>query len=271
MDAFPFLLKRWRALRRLTQEQLAFEAQTSTRHLSCLENGKSNPSRPMVLSLARALELTLRERNTLLGSAGFAPEFPASELASPLLAPVNRAVDLLLAQQEPFGAVLLDRAWNVLRANRGAGHLLEAFLDGEGREPHIATNLVRATLHPAGLRPWIVNWPAVAALAMDRLERELAHFPLDAERAALLAEVKTYPDVGALPSAAPSPDASIAQVHLRRGQADLRVFSLLSTIGTPLDVTAQELSVELFFPVDDATTQWFVSKRASDAEGSSKA
>lgn len=224
----------------------------------------------MVLGLAQALELTLRERNVLLGSAGFAPAFSANPLDSFALEPIKRAVDLLLSQQEPYGAVLVDRGWNVLQANHGAMRLLGEFLDVGQLDPRIANNLVRAALHPAGLRPWIINWPTVATVTVERLERELAHFPLDETRAALLAEIKSYPDVAALPACPTSVDAPFAQIHLQRGATELRVFSMLSTLGTPLDVTAQELTIELFFPADDATARWFKQPSAAtsaDAAG----
>ncbi len=256
-EPFARLLRLHRSRRRVSQEQLGLEAEVSARHLSCLETGKSRPSREMVLLLASALELELRDRNTLLVSAGFAPLYPASALGSLAMAPVSRAIELLLAKQEPFGALVVDRCWNVLRANAGARRLLDRFLDAEGLPGPIATNAVRATLHPRALRPHVVNWEEVAGIVLDRLERaHLAH-PEDDERRALLEEVRAYPDVGRIAPGAPPGGVPAAVLHLRRGADELRLFTLLTTIGTPLDVTAQDITLESFFPADDATDRWF--------------
>jgi transcriptional regulator with XRE-family HTH domain len=123
-EGFPHLLRAHRIRRRWSQEQLGFEAGVSPRHLSCLETGKASPSRDMVLRLAKVLDLELRERNSLLVSAGFAAAYPSTGLDGPAMVPVSRAIELLLAQQEPYGAILIDRGWNVLRVNRGAQRLL---------------------------------------------------------------------------------------------------------------------------------------------------
>jgi transcriptional regulator with XRE-family HTH domain len=255
-DGFPNLLRRWRTSRRLSQEQLALDAEVSTRHLSYLETGKAKPSREMVLVLASALELELKERNVMLGSAGFAPVYTSSALESLELAPVRRAIELLLEQQEPYGAVLFDRCWNALRMNEGAQRLMSHFLEGERTDLHVATNLVRAILHPTGLRPWLVNWVEVAQATLERLERECATFPTDEGRRALLDEVRTYPGVSALAAGTPATGEPIALVHLKRGEHEVRLFTMLTTIGTPLDVTAQELTIESYFPADDATDAW---------------
>lgn len=255
--AFSGLLRRSRKARRLSQEQLAFDAEISTRHISYLENGKSQPSRNMVLVLASALQLELRDRNLLLSSAGFAPVYPDSGLESLALAPVRRAVDLLLRQQEPYGAVLIDRCWNILGTNQGAARMLGCFASSIHVDPRIASNLVRGSLHPDGLRPSIVNWKEVAALTLERLERECAMYPNDAGRGALLDEVLKYPGVSEITAQAPVGGGPVAMVHLKKNEHEARLFSMLTTIGTPLDVTAQDLTLESFFPADDATDRWF--------------
>lgn len=255
-NGFGPLLRRWRATRRMTQEQLALDSGVSTRHLSCLETGKAQPSREMVLTLAGTLELELRESNVLLGAAGFAAHYPGRALESLELEPVRRAVEFVLAQQEPYGAVLFDRCWNVLRLNRGAQRLFATFLDSPQLEPRLAGNLMRAALHPAALKPSIVNWPELARLLLERLAREHALHPHDPERAALLAEVRGYPDVAQLGGASSSDGAPFVTVHLRRGADEVRLFTFLSTLGTPLDTTAQELTLETYFPADDASEAW---------------
>jgi transcriptional regulator with XRE-family HTH domain len=258
-ELFAHLLRQHRARRRWSQEQLGLEAEVSPRHLSCLETGKARPSREMVLLLAKALDLELRERNALMVSAGFAAAYPTTSLDSVAMAHVNRAVDLLLAHQEPYGGVLIDRAWNVLRVNNGARRLLEAFLDPGIVPPRIASNLVRMTLHPEGLRSHIVNWSEVATLIFERVERAHHAHPEDEQRRALLEEIRAYPEVEALAGGISPGSVPVGVLHLRRGEDELRLFSLLTTVGTPLDVTAQDLAIESFFPADDATARWFRS------------
>jgi transcriptional regulator with XRE-family HTH domain len=253
-DGFGGLLKRWRSARRLSQEALSFEAEISTRHLSFLETGKARPSREMVLLLSSALELELRERNLMLGAAGFAPLYPSSGIESLEMAPVRRALELLLAKQEPYGALVVDRLWNVVRLNDGATRLLAHFLPGLTDDPRVFGNLVRGVLHPQGLKPNIVNWAEVARATLERLEHECAMYPHDPERAALRDEVRGYPEVDTLGVSAFSRSTQpVALVHLKRGDDEARLFTMLTTIGTPLDVTAQELTVETYFPADDAT------------------
>lgn len=254
-EGFPQLLREHRVRRRWSQEHLGLEAGVSSRHLSCLETGKACPSRDMVLRLAGVLDLDLRERNALLVSAGFVAVYPTTPLDGRAMAPIARAIDLLLAQQEPYGAVLIDRCWNVLRVNEGARRLLSSFLDPRVVPAHVATNFVRATLHPDGLRPYIVNWGEVASLVLERVERACHAHPEDDERRELLAEARALTGFAAL--ASPSAAVPAAVVHLRRGADELRLFTLLTTIGTPLDVTAQDLTLESFFPADEATERWF--------------
>lgn len=265
-EGFPHLLRKHRARRRWSQEHLGFEAKVSPRHLSCLETGRARPSREMVLQLASVLDLKLRERNALLVSAGFAAVYPTSPLEGLAMAPVSRAIGLLLAQQEPYGAMLIDRCWNVLRVNEGARRLLATFLDPSVVPSRIATNLVRATLHPEGLRPHIVNWSEAAALVLERVERAHHAHPEDEERRTLLEEVRTYPGIAALSGDTPPDSAPMAVLRVRRGADDLRLFTLLTTIGTPLDVTAQDLVIESLFPADEATERWFRMHGEKDAQ-----
>lgn len=256
-EDFAHLLRQHRARRRWSQEKLGLEAGVSSRHLSYLETGKAQPSREMVLLLSDVLGLELRERNALLVGAGFAAVYPMTPLDGPAMAPVNRAIDLLLAQQEPYGAVLIDRCWNVLRANNGASRLLGAFLAPGKLPARAATNLVRAMFHPEGIRAAIVNWDEVASLVLDRVERAHHAHPGDDDRRALLEEILTSPGVAGLPRCRLSGAAPVAVLRLRHGAGELRFFTLLTTVGTPLDVTAQELTIESFFPADDPTDRWF--------------
>lgn len=263
--SFGSLLRAHRRRRAASQEQLGFDAGVSTRHLSFLETGKARPSREMVLALARALALELRDRNALLGAAGFASVYSSSDLASLRLAPVRRAIDLIFKQQEPYTAMLLDRDWNIVDMNDGARSLFAHFVDEMPDDPRVLTNIVRATLHPQGLKPVIANWPALAAYMMERLRFECAHDTTGGRRA-LLDEVSRYPDVQDLtPVGIEEP---VVLVHMRRTHDDGRVsearlFTMVTTLGTPLDVTAQELAIESTFPAD-AETERFMRGIASD-------
>lgn len=256
--SFGPLLKRWRQSRRLSQEQLALDAEISTRHLSCLETGKAKPSRDMVLLLSSALELDLRERNAMLGTAGFAAVYSTSGLESLSMAPIRRAIELMLSKQEPYGAVVVDRVWNVVEMNQGAMKMMQRFMPEPPEDPRIAGNVVRATMHPTGLRASIVNWVEVAVFLLERMDHECAVYPHDEERLALRDEIRGYPGVAALelPAPAEGVGAPVSLVHLKRGEHEARLFTMVTTLGTPLDVTAQELAIESYFPADEATEAW---------------
>lgn len=248
------MLRRWRSHRRLSQETLADEAEVSTRHLSCLEAGKARPSREMVLVLASALEMPLRERNLMLSAAGFAPIYRESLLDGPGMEPVRRALETILAKQEPYGAAVFDRGWTILRMNDAAARLFSRFPPTTD-DPRIATNLVRCVFHPQGLRPYVVNWTELTAAIAERLHRDAAAYPDDEILLALRDEVFAYPGVPEAlrrPPAGHSADPFVA-VHLRNGAEEVRLFTVVMTLGTPLDVTAQELAIETYFPADDAS------------------
>ena len=252
--AFGVQLRAWRQSRRVSQEQLAARAGVSARHLSFVENGRAQPSRDLVLALAGALDVPLRERNTLLTAAGFAAAFRSSSLDADEMASLRRAIDHVLEQQEPFGAVVVDGAWNLIRLNRGAARLFQRFpMTPAGHEA--ARNLVLGTVHPEALRPYIVNWADVAGHLIARLHREVAARSADDSLARLLARVLAQPGVPA-EWRAPAPGRSAAPfipVHLRPDQLEVRLCTMMTSIGPPLDVTAEELHIETYFPADDAT------------------
>lgn len=246
------LLREWRATRRLSQLDLALAADTSTRHLSCVETGKSQPSRELVARLADALAMPLRERNALLLAAGFAPIFPESALGTPALAQVRRAIDFILAQQEPFPAFLLDRHWNVLQANAAALRV-NRFVLGGRESAH--RNMLRQLLDPSDLRAAIANWQEVAGHLVHHLHDVIATTPSDHVARALLDDVLAYP--GVPPrwrlrdlDSTPSP---LLDTIFRAGNDELRFFSTLTRFGTPGDVTLDELHIECCFPTDEAT------------------
>ena len=253
--AFGTHLRTWRTARQLSQEALAGRAGVSPRHLSFVENGRSQPSRELVLSLAVALDVPLRDRNTLLAAAGFAAVYHASPLDGDELRHLRLALDRVLAQQEPYGAVVVDRTWNVLFANRGATRLMQEFPPRSPAGLAASGNVLAATFHPDALRPYIVNWIDVAAQVVARLHREIAAYPADDERRRLLTTLLAQPDVPSDWRAVPvgRPTAPFLPVHLRNGTLELRLFTMLTSIGTPLDVTAEEVHIESYFPADDAT------------------
>lgn len=256
METFGAQLRSWRHARRVSQEQLAARAGVSARHLSFVENGRSQPSRDVVLALAGALDVPLRERNSLLTAAGFAAAYRASALDGDDLVHLRRAIDHVLAQQEPHGAIVVDGQWNILRLNRGAERLFSRFPPASAAGAAASRNLILATVHPDALRPYLTNWVDVAGHLVARLHREVAARPGDEALRRLLAAVLALPDMpGEWRTPTPGRNAApFIAVHLRDpGGLELRLFTMLTSIGTPLDVTAEELHIESYFPADDAT------------------
>jgi len=176
----------------MSQLTLALDADISTRHLSCLETGRAQPSREMLLRLAEALEIPLRERNTLLQAAGHAPLYRQTSLDAPEMEAACQAVDLLLQQQEPYPAIVIDRYWNTLRMNSGTRHFLGRFPICDSVKPH---NGVRFVFHPKGLRPFIENWESAAARIIQRVHREAVANPSDETMKCFLEELLSYPAV----------------------------------------------------------------------------
>jgi hypothetical protein len=221
----------------------------------------------MVLRLAAALEVPLRQQNALLLAAGLAPAWRESDLAAPELAVVNQALEHMLAQQEPFPALVLDRRWNVLRANTGAARLT-TFLTAPAAAPAATggVNIAEWLLSPAGLRPFLVNWQEVASYFLRGVQAD-ASADGTQETAEFLRRLLAYPGVPALshvPALEESPSPVLA-MHFRKGQTALRLFTTIATLGTPQDVTVQELRIECFFPADAATSQVFRDWQAGTA------
>ena len=247
------LLRHWRSVRRMSQLDLASEAATTPRYVSFVETGRSVPSREMVVRLAVALGVPLRERNALLVAAGYAPLYRAEPLDAPQMGRVEAAVAVMLEQHDPFPAVVMDRAWNVLRANDGA-QLLFGRLLAPGPPPD-APNVLRLMVGPGPVRERVENWEQVAPMLLDRARREAVSGVFDAATAELVAELRALPEVAAATDRTATRPVPTPVVDVRFRLGDLRIdfFSLVSTVGSPIDVTAQELRVETFFPSDDAT------------------
>jgi transcriptional regulator with XRE-family HTH domain len=259
--SFGARLRWWRERRGLSQLDMAGAAETTQRHLSFLESGRATPSREMILRLAAVLDLSLRQQNALFLAAGYAPPWRERPLSAPELARVNSALDYMLAQQEPYPAFVLDRRWTLLRTNGGAARLTE-FLLGPAPTPTPADaeppNLALALVSPDGLRPFIVNWEEVVLHFLRGVQAD-ALADGTPETAALLMRLLAVPGAPAL-SRTLLPDerqAPVLVIHFRRGDTSLRLFTTIATLGTPHDVTLQEIRVESFFPVDDATAHAF--------------
>ena len=247
------LLRHWRSVRAKSQLDLACDADTTPRYVSFVETGRAQPSRQMVVRLARALDVPLRERNDLLLAAGFAPLYSLEPLTSPLMARVDEALTSLLVGHEPFPAVVMDRGWNLQRANDGAARLFGRLF---APEPVPAeANVLRLIVEPGPVRDRVRNWAAVVPALLERARREAISGVLDPDTAELVAALRDRSDVAELLA---TPDTSVSDgpvIDLRFaiGDVDLAFFSVISTVGTPIDVTAQELRVEAFFPADEAT------------------
>jgi transcriptional regulator with XRE-family HTH domain len=245
------LLRDWRSARHLSQLELALDAQVSSRHLSYVETGRSQPSREMVLRLADALDIPLRARNALLVAAGYAPLYFETGLGAPEMAQLRSAIELILQHQEPYPAFVLDRHWNIRMSNQAAARCTRFLLGAEPTEQ----NMIRLVVHPKGLRPVLVNWEETASDLIRHLHTQIAASPSDERAKALLSEVLAYPGV---PARWGSRDIGSSTTPLlttifRKDDVELRFFSTITTFGTPRDVTLEELHIECSFPADEAT------------------
>lgn len=261
-QSFGDQLRNWRQLRRMSQMDLALEAEISTRHLSFVETGRSLPSRDMVLRLAEQLDVPLRARNALLMSAGLAPAYPERGLDDPALAPARRAVEMLLKGHEPFPALAVDRHWNMVAANAAVPPLLAGVAEALLAPP---VNVLRLSLHPDGLAPRILNLAEWKAHLLQRLrEQWIASGDSELER--------LHQELSALP--APSQTGGqddfggiLVPMVLAAGGRRLSLFSTTTIFGTPAEVTLSELAIESFFPADDATADFLLSLRNGKAGG----
>ncbi|MFD7666502.1 helix-turn-helix domain-containing protein [Streptomyces sp. NPDC059788] len=259
------LLREWRQRRKLSQLELALRADTSPRHLSCVETGRARPSRQMVLRLAHHLDVPLRERNSLLMAAGYAPVYRERPLEGEGMRAVRSAVDMLLEGHEPYPAVVVDRLWNVVRANRAMDVLLDV-APAELRSP--APNAMRLALHPEGLPAHAVDYGEVRAHLLGGLAQQVRTTG-DAALGALYDEVSAY-EVPAHEAPAPSqergPREAVVPMRFRTPHGELAMFSTIATFGAPADVTLSELAIELFFPMDRPTAHVLRERAGGQAE-----
>lgn len=243
------MLREWRRRRRLSQLDLALEAGVSARHISFLETGRSSPSREMIVQLAEEMEVPLRERNGLLHAAGFAPLYEQRELADPGMAPVKDAVRQILSGHEPYPAMVIDGAWEMLAANLAVGMLTDG-VDPALLEPPL--NVLRVSLHPDGLAPRIANLDEWRSHLLDRLRRQIRLTGSEPLRT-LLSEAVDYPTSGGEHNEGEGGGGIAVPLRLRTDDGVLSFISTVSTFGTAVEVTTSELSIESFFPLDEAT------------------
>jgi transcriptional regulator with XRE-family HTH domain len=247
------LLRQWRSARGLSQLELALRARVSARHLSFVETGRAQAGRDVVLRLASALDLPLRDRNAALTAAGYAPVFRHGSLHMPEMEPVARALDFMMRQQEPYPAMVVDRLSNILKMNDAAARFLRIFM---GPLPDRPLNIIRLLLEPGPFRDAIANWNEVAERVIVRLRRDLVTGPSSAELGEMLDDLVRR--VPGLPDASRTlaPDTAappVVPTEFRLGDRTLRLFTTLTWFGSPQDVLLQELKIECSFPADDAT------------------
>jgi transcriptional regulator with XRE-family HTH domain len=257
--SFGTLLKQWRVRRGLSQLDLALESKVSQRHISFLESGRAKPSQEMVLELATVLEIPLRQQNLMLTAAGFAPIHTETDLSALEMTSIRKALDFMLYQQEPFPAIVVDRYWNLLLTNNGANRLLTTFIKPDKLKALFSIdgkiNLMRAVFHTQGLRPFLVNWEELAVHWLDRLHREANSFGESEQSTSLFDELLAYPGVSDLWSSSDRAvqNALLFTIHLKKNDLHWQFFSTLATLGTPYDITLQEMRIECLFPADEAT------------------
>jgi transcriptional regulator with XRE-family HTH domain len=250
VNRFGPMLREWRGIRRFSQLSLAMEAEMSARHLSFLENGRANPSKAMVLRLSQALEMPRPVVNQALNAAGFAPIFPETSIDAAALAPVRKAVDMMLKAHDPYPGVAADRHWNILSANKGAAILIA--LTPPGDAPNLMEILLSAA--NAGISE---NWEEVAILALMRLRGEIADLGGDDVLESFAKRIAAHPRLQAVNIADIALDQAVIPTILRIGETRLSLFSTIAQFGTVQDVRASEIKIELMFPVDAATEDWF--------------
>jgi transcriptional regulator with XRE-family HTH domain len=241
------LLRYWRQERGKSQLDLSMDTGISQRHLSFVESGRSAPSRDFLSIVSDALNIPLRERNVLLLASGYAPQYSEQGVDAEQTAIVTRAIDRMLRQHEPHPALVLDRHWNVVRTNQAAPRFFGAFVDLEMRPK--PRNLLDLMFDPAGMRPFVEEWEKVAAGLLQRVRREAVGQVLDVELQKMLKQLQEYPGVAELKPLL-EPQSPVLPITFRRGKRRFSYFSLITTVGTPQCITAQELRVECMFPTD---------------------
>ncbi|MCW3062177.1 MAG: transcriptional regulator [Capsulimonas sp.] len=258
------LMRHWRDMRGKSQFDLSLDTDVSQRHISFIESGRSIPSRQTLMDIAQAMDIPLRDRNTLLLAAGYAPLYPEGAWNALEMHSVTKALERMLRQHEPFPAVVLDRHWNVLLTNEAAPRFFNCFIDLSARKT--PRNMLHLLFDPEGMRPFIANWEDVAKGLFERVYRESVGRVIDEKTKELLAALLEYPDVKtewkvpAILSTIPVTPLSF----VKDGQV-LNYFSMVTTVGIPQTIAAQELRIDSIFPLDDATEMYHLEMLANMA------
>jgi transcriptional regulator with XRE-family HTH domain len=252
------LLRHWRDVRGTSQLDLSLEAGVSQRHISFIESGRSVPSRQMLLDLAQALDIPLRERNALLLAAGYAPMYSEAPWNAQEMQSITSALGRILRQHEPFPAVVMDRYWNVLMTNEAAPRFFDCFIDMQARTG--PRNMLHLMFDPQGMRPFVSDWEAVAKSLIRRVYRESVGRVVDDPTRQLLAELLAYPGVQAGWKSQNVHGVELSATRLPmipmgfvKDERVLNYFSMVTSVGTPQTVAAEELRIESIFPADDET------------------
>lgn len=252
------LLRHWREMRGKKQLDLSLDTGVSQRHLSFIENRRSVPSRQTVLDLAQALDIPFRDRNALLLAAGYAPVYSEGAWNAEEMRAITKALHRILSQHEPFPALVMDRYWNVLMTNEAAPRFFNCFIDMAARKG--PRNMLHLVFDPNGLRPFVAHWENVAKSLLQRVHREAVGRIVDEKTKELLAALLAYPGVKAdwknprATSATPvTPEMPMIPLSFVKDQKVLNYFSMITTVGAPQAVAAQELRIEMMFPADEAT------------------
>jgi transcriptional regulator with XRE-family HTH domain len=249
------MLRYWRDVRGVSQLDLSFETGISQRHLSFIESGRTVPGRETLTVIVQALDIPLRERNAVFLAAGYAPIYSEAPWNAEEMQSIRRALDRILKQHEPFPAVAMDRHWNVLAANESAPRFFGCFIDMAARKG--PRNILHLMFDPAGMRPFVANWDRVAHSLFQRVHGEAVGRVIDDETQALLDGLLAYPDTNvswASASAIESaPDLPVIPIGFRHEGRILNYFSMITSVGAPRSVAAQELRIESMFPADSET------------------
>lgn len=253
--SFGELLKYWRKTRNYSQTDLAVDCDTSARHLSCVENERAHPSRHLLLRLCAALEIPLRARNTILIAAGYMPLYKETGLSEPEMNNVRLILEKILAMNEPFPTVLLDRSFNIVLSNQGFGSFIRHFVADQSFLDEGELNLLRLLFHPRGAATHLVNLPYVYNTMVERVRRGMMAGGVDTPLSEVLEEIRAY-----RPKEEVSEEDNLAQlvmpIHLKKNDKELSLFTVSATLGAPLDITLQELLLESAFPTDADSEQF---------------
>lgn len=241
------LLRYWRQQRGKSQLDLSLDSGISQRHISFVESGRSGPSRELLATLSQTLDIPLRERNVLLLAAGYAPAYKENDWDDPEMAVLTKAIDHVLKQQEPHPALLMDRYWNVLKTNDAAPRFFGSFIDLSSKPT--PRNLLHLMFDPEGMRPFIEDWEEVASGLLQRVHRESIGHVADKKTIELLTDLKKYPGVTELRGVRKNHGA-VVPITFVKDRKRLSYFSLITTVGTPQSITAQELRIECMFPAE---------------------